>query len=146
MERTMKYAKGFTLIELMIVVAIMGIIAAVAIPQYKQYVIRGNRAAAQAFMMDVANREKQYLLDARSYAIDGGTTALTQLTMAPSADVAKNYAFTVTVPVVTTTPSFTITATPISGSAQANANDGYLTLDDLGAKCWSTNGACPNHW
>lgn len=140
----MNQAKGFTLIEMMITAAIIGILAAVSVPLYTQYVIKGNRAAAQAFMMDVANREKQYLLDARVYAIDGGTTALTQLSMAPPNDVSKNYTFTVTVPVVTTTPSFVITATPIAGKPQAN--DGTLTLDDTGAKCLSTNGACPNHW
>lgn len=126
----MKDAKGFTLIELMIVVAVIGILAGIALPQYQQYVIRGNRTAAEAFMMDVVNREKQYLLDARSYAIDGGTTALAQLTMAPPPAVSKYYTFTVTVPVASTVPTFTITATPIVGKLQAS--DGSLTLDDLG--------------
>ena len=128
----MKHAKGFTLIELMIVVAVVAIIAAIALPQYQQYVVRGNRAAAEAFMMDVANREKQYLLDARSYAIDGGTTALAQMSMTLPNNVSNNYTLTVTVPVVTPAPSFTITATPVAGSKQAN--DGTLTLDDIGNK------------
>ena len=137
-------AQGFTLIELMIAVAIVGILTMIALPQYKQYVIRSNRTAAESFMMDVANREKQYLLDARIYAIDGGTPALSLLSMTPPADVASNYTFTVTVPVPTPAPSFTITATPIAGKPQAN--DGYLTLDDIGNKCRSSLGACPNHW
>lgn len=128
----MNISKGFTLIELMIVAAVIGIIAVIAIPQYTQYVIKSNRSAAQAFMMDVGSREKQYFLDARSYAIDGGTTALTQLSMALPANVSSNYTLTVTTPVVTTIPSFTITATPIAGKAQAN--DGTLTLDDVGNK------------
>ena len=125
----MKYAKGFNLIELMLVVAIVGILAAVAIPQYSQYVVRGKRSAAQAFMMDVANREKQYLLDARSY-----TDNLTTLGMAPTpADISRNYTITISAPVVAgTPPSFTITATPVSGSQQAN--DGDLTLTDAGVK------------
>lgn len=128
-----KYATGFTLIELMIVVAILGIVAAVAIPQYKQYVVRGNRAAAQAFMMDVANREKQYLLDARSYAIDGGTTALAQLSMTPPSTVSNNYSCcTITAAASGTTPTFFITATPLAGKPQAS--DGNLTLDDVGNK------------
>ena len=122
----MRHAKGFTLIELMIVVAIVGIISMIAIPQYQQYVIRSNRAAAQAFMMDVANREKQYLLDARSYA---GTLAA--LTMTAPPDVARNYTITISAP-GGTPPTFTITAAPIAGTKQAS--DGSLTLDDLGNK------------
>src|SRR5450759_4544897 len=118
----MKHAKGFTLIELMIVVAVIAIIAAIALPQYKQYVVRGNRAAAEAFMMDVANREKQYLLDARIYAPD-----LATLTMTTPANVSKNYTITISAPAAVP-PSYTIKATPVAGSKQAN--DGTLTLDD----------------
>jgi len=122
----MSNAKGFTLIELMITVVIIGILTMIAIPQYGQYVIRGNRAAAEAFMMDVANREKQYLLDARSYAPD-----LPTLTMTVPTNVSNYYTITIT-PVAGPPPSYTITATPVVGSKQAN--DGTLTLDDLGNK------------
>jgi type IV pilus assembly protein PilE len=122
----MRQAKGFTLIELMIVVAIVGIIAMVAIPQYNQYVIKGNRAAAEAFMLDVSNRQKQYLLDARSYAGD-----LTTLSMTAPSNVSKNYTVTIDAP-GGTPPSYTITATPKAGSKQAS--DGNLTLTDQGVK------------
>lgn len=135
--RAMKEAKGFSLIELMIVVAIVGILAAVAIPQYSKYVVRGNRAAAQAFLMDIASREKQYLLDARSY-----TDSLTTLKATAPVEVSRNYTITICLDAAcspaTSPPSFKITATPKDGSAQANANDGILTLDDTGAKKWGT--------
>ncbi len=52
---------GFTFVELMITVAIIGILVAIALPSYRQYILRGNRAAAQAEMMDIANREQQFL-------------------------------------------------------------------------------------
>lgn len=122
----MKDAKGFTLIELMIVVVVIGIISMIALPQYAQYVIRGNRAAAEAFMMDVANREKQYMIDARDYAPD-----LTTLTMTEPPNVSPNYTVTISA-LAGPPPSFTITATPVAGSKQAN--DGNLTLDDAGTK------------
>jgi type IV pilus assembly protein PilE len=128
----MKHAKGFTLIELMIVVAVIAIISVIAIPQYSQYVVRGNRAAAEAFMMDVANREKQYLLDARSYTPNWALTDPTPtLAMTAPANVVKNYTITISAPAATP-PSYTITATAVPGSKQAN--DGNPTLDDLGNK------------
>jgi len=130
----MKHAKGFSLIELMIVVVIVGVISMIAIPQYSQYVIRGNRAAAQAFMMDISSRQKQYLLDARSYAPD-----LATLSMSAPADVTRNYNLTIST-TAGPPPSYTVTATPVAGSKQAN--DGTLTLDDTGAK---THGAA-THW
>jgi len=132
--KNIKHAAGFTLIELMIVVAVIGILAAIALPQYNQYVIRGNRAAAQTFMMDVASREKQYLLDARTYTSNLGTLGLT----IPS-EVGNNYTITICVDSSGTNcaapsspPYFDITAAPISGKPQFA--DGDLTLDDTGAK------------
>jgi len=121
----MSKQKGFSLIELMIAVVIVGILAAIAVPSYQSYVMRGNRAAAQAFMTDVASREKQYLLDARSYASD-----LATLGMSPPTEVSRHYT-SITIAVSAAPPAFTITATPTSGQQAA---DGALTLASDGTK------------
>ena len=57
---------GFSLIELMVVVAIITILAVIAYPSYTQYLIRANRSAAQAEMLDIANRQQQFLLTNRT--------------------------------------------------------------------------------
>lgn len=121
-----KAVRGFTLIELMIALVVVGILVAIAYPSYQGAMIKNRRASAQAHLMDIAQRQQQYLMDSRSYA-----SSLTDLKVTTPADVSRFY--TITVPVGTgAVPTFTATATPIAGSSQVS--DGTLTLDSTGAK------------
>lgn len=64
---------GFTLVELMIAVAIIAILASIAVPNYSQHLVKSRKAAADSFLMDIAQLQEQYLLDNRSYAPDLAT-------------------------------------------------------------------------
>ena len=123
-------SSGFTLLELMIAVVVVAILVIVAYPSYEEHLRKGRRASAQTFLVDVANREQQYLIDARAYAT--GANALTTLNIATPADVAKFYIVTIEAVGSGTPPAFNVLATPIAGSSQVK--DGVLTLDSAGAR------------
>jgi type IV pilus assembly protein PilE len=124
---------GFTLIEVMIVVVVIAILVAVAWPSYQDHLRKGRRADAQTFMTEVANRQSQYLLDARNYAVNiADLSATNALNILTPATVSRFYTVSVGPAAVTTPPSFTITATPITGTPQVS--DGVLTLDHQGNK------------
>ncbi|GGE74020.1 type IV pilin protein [Massilia psychrophila] len=119
-------AAGFSLIELMVTVAIVGILAAVAYPAYGNYLARGHRAAAQAQMLAMALAQSQYLADSRGYA-----ATPTTLGMVPPAEVSARYTISIAV-VDGPPPTYTITATPVAGTSQAA--DGVLSIDSAGTK------------
>lgn len=126
---------GFSLIELMIVVAVVGILAAVALPSYRDHIKKSKRAEAQAYMMAAASRQQQFLVDTRAY----GTLAnLTSGLPIPS-NVSAAYDITMPDP-SGTSPTFTLTATP--KTAQASEKCGTMTINQTGAKtaaisgCW----------
>src|SRR5260370_36425527 len=108
--------RGFTLIELMIAVAIVAIIAMIAIPSYTAQIVKGRRSAAEAFLMDIAQREQQYLLDVRGYAYSVATlySVATPNTTIP-VDVSAYYTVTIDPPPLppVVPPTFTASAVPL---------------------------------
>ena len=126
---------GFSLVELLVVIAIIGIISAIAFPSYQEYLRKGNRSAAQQFMMSMANKQEAYLIDNRAYTATVGSGGL-GLT-APS-ELSGKYTFALCIdpavltcaPAGTAAPYFKITAT----AAGSQLSDGDLTLTNAGAK------------
>jgi len=90
----MRRAPGFTLVELMIVLAIIAILTAIGYPSYQSYIQRGVRSQAQQFLMDLAQRQEQYYLDNRSYApgwVAGTVPGPGQIALDMQTQVTANY-------------------------------------------------------
>ena len=132
--------RGFTLIELMLVIAIVAVLAAIALPSYRQHVIKANRTAAQGFTMDVATREHQILLDSRNYVSVAAndfpnkpSDASPGVSLIPPKETVGNYTFTVTAVNTATPPTFVVTGVAV-GPQASDGSLGNLTLDQAGAK------------
>lgn len=130
--------QGFTFIELMIVIVIIGILAAIAYPNYQNYKLHGNRVNAQGEMLFIAGRMQAYKMTNGSYEgatveqIYGGETSFPKPNNPDHATPLYDLAFD---PSTAEASGWTLIATPIATEIQAS--DGVICINDLGQKFWA---------
>lgn len=149
---------GFSLMELMIALAIIGILLAIATPQFKLYQIRAYQAAAKAVLMDISSRQEQYVVQNRAYfyrcaagttaalcpaatcvAATGATTMFSALGVTVQQEALDAYDFSICAPTTSATnaalagmPTFQATATPRAGTIQSD--DYFFYVNQFGLK------------
>lgn len=136
----MRRQQGFSLIELMIVVVIVAILAAVALPTYRSYIVRSHRVDAQRALTDLAARQERYLYSNNAYTKNlgdlGGTSSMAGSYYSVSID-----------PAATSTTAFSVVATAAGTQLSDDKACQTLTLDQAGRqgstgtttndpKCW----------
>jgi len=144
-ELSVRTEQGFTLLELMIVVVIVSVLMGIALPSYTEYVNKGRRTDAMSALLDVANKQEQFMFDRNTY-----TTTMTQLGFAADPMVSQEGHYTIDAVAGGTgsiQTSYSLTATPRASSPQDDDDKcDSFTLTSTGTKtatgthaadCWS---------
>lgn len=126
--------RGFSLIELMMVLAVIAILTAISYPVYRQHIIRGNREAAKAELVQIAAQQEKIYLNSDAYT--GSVTNAYNGTAAGglgfTSGKTSNSKYTLSI--VTAAQSYSVTATPVTGTVQVS--DGTLTVASDGTRTW----------
>lgn len=148
--RPARAARGFSLLELMIVVAIMGILAAIALPSYGNYVLRSNRTVAKTVIMKIVGQQESYYSDRKQYAatLDALSPTFTAATMYVRRDGELQAANTSdTIYAVTLIgaggSAYSVQASPVNAQTK-DTSCGTLTYASTGAK--TVSGTATDCW
>jgi type IV pilus assembly protein PilE len=143
-NQSSKYAvSGFTLIELMVTVAILSILATIAVTSYTSQVQKSRRTEAKSALLDLAGREERLFSTTNTYSQDeaflGYATVSTQMTNMPFGN--GYYQMTA----VATATTYTLTATPV-GAQAADGTCGSFSVNQLGVQTVSGTGTVATCW
>jgi type IV pilus assembly protein PilE len=138
----MKASNGFTLTELLIVIAVVAVLVALAIPSYQSFVMKSRRTEAKELLYTAAQRLQQYYTMFNAYTTNAGSLSV------PT--TSSNGYYNLTIAAGTTgsiNTSYTVTATPVGGTSQAGDSAcGTYALNSLGTKTVSGSQTTPPCW
>jgi type IV pilus assembly protein PilE len=144
--RTARHEGGFTLVELMIVLVIIGILAAIGYPGYRDYVVRTQRDIAKSMILQVLDRQEQFFIDNKRYADDLTSMGFASspfaidrkgnMVAADNGDRVYNIGLT-----NTSATAFTVQAVPQLRQATEDTDCGTLSVSSAGVKSASGAGA-----